>query len=487
MAGGYFGGGAGTAASPYLVEDADDLNSVRNNLSAHFRQTEHIDFALWGAWTPIGDFEGSYDGDDHVIANMEMNAAEAGIFATTDGASFANMLLFNIDVTGDSLVGSLAGDARNSTFTDVAVIASRVEGDEYVGGLIGRAISCSLDFIRVACDIHITDDTVSSSNYVGGIIGVCGLGSGDYLKRSYYKGTVTVASQWGASFVGGLVGYLSGFASSMVSECESYLFADGFEGWFVGGAFGGCYDRTKIQDCYSRSDIQAINPVTSESGGFVGGFIGEYFPEGDKPAGEYYDHLQRCYSASYVEGGSWNNKPPGGFAGSTHPVGIYTPDCYFDSTLHGSTTNMGGAEARTTAQMTWEHGATTYTGWDFATIWMADRSHRLNAGYPMFHRTVGIVEGEGKLSGLAKFVTVLLVGAVQVSTQLWADLVAFIETTILLSGTINVQTYLAILQKLLMWAKREGVYEPVEAYARHNGSYLQVTHVYKREDGTYRE
>ena len=36
MANGNFAGGKGTKSNPYLIEDADDLNAIRNNLVAHY-------------------------------------------------------------------------------------------------------------------------------------------------------------------------------------------------------------------------------------------------------------------------------------------------------------------------------------------------------------------------------------------------------------------------------------------------------------------
>ena len=57
MANGLFGGGDGTEISPYIVQDAQDLWAVRNNLSAHYVQANNIDLNIFvegNGWEAIG-------------------------------------------------------------------------------------------------------------------------------------------------------------------------------------------------------------------------------------------------------------------------------------------------------------------------------------------------------------------------------------------------------------------------------------------------
>ena len=46
MAQGFFAGGNGTKENPFLIEDADDLNAIRNNLSAHYKMINDILYLL---------------------------------------------------------------------------------------------------------------------------------------------------------------------------------------------------------------------------------------------------------------------------------------------------------------------------------------------------------------------------------------------------------------------------------------------------------
>lgn len=49
-----FAGGEGTEASPYVIETAAQLDSVREHLSAHFILMADIDLSAYESWAPIG-------------------------------------------------------------------------------------------------------------------------------------------------------------------------------------------------------------------------------------------------------------------------------------------------------------------------------------------------------------------------------------------------------------------------------------------------
>lgn len=68
MANGNFAGGDGTPENPYLIEDAFDLDAVRNNLRAHYQLINDIDlnispFNEGEGWEPINKTSiGTLDG-----------------------------------------------------------------------------------------------------------------------------------------------------------------------------------------------------------------------------------------------------------------------------------------------------------------------------------------------------------------------------------------------------------------------------------------
>ena len=103
-----FAGGSGVENDPYLIATKEQLNNVRNHLSAHFKllfdiEFNNSDFAEGGAFynegakfEPIGNFSdpftGSFDGNYHTIKNLCINAYSssddlyAGVFGCISGS-----------------------------------------------------------------------------------------------------------------------------------------------------------------------------------------------------------------------------------------------------------------------------------------------------------------------------------------------------------------------------------------------------------------
>lgn len=130
MANGSFAGGSGAENDPYLIEDAWDLDAVRNDLSAHYKLINDIDldispFNEGNGWTPISDFYGSLDGQGHSIINLyiKRTSGRTGLFSNNYG-TIENLILQGeangVDYTG-GLVGSnqSEGIIRNSIFNFV--------------------------------------------------------------------------------------------------------------------------------------------------------------------------------------------------------------------------------------------------------------------------------------------------------------------------------------------------------------------------------
>jgi len=214
MAGGTFGGGSGTSASPYLVEDAADLDAVRNNLSAYYLQTADIDLSGYSNWAPIGwsinglsPFTGRYDGAFCKISNLSINRPEEsriGLFGhVVTNLSIRNVCLYNCTVNGLDSVGSLVGAFEEKrvgqsyyfgTIESCSVNQAIVTGNKYVGGLAGY-VSANIKYCY-ARDINSVGSGDSKLD-IGGMIGYAGYSSLK-ITYSYIEGfTVTGAYQCG--------------------------------------------------------------------------------------------------------------------------------------------------------------------------------------------------------------------------------------------------------------------------------------------------
>jgi len=171
LAGGNFGGGTGTELDPYLVEDAADLNAVRNNLTAAYKQTANIDLISYTSWEPIGlPFSGRYDQNGYYIDNLQINSdfTYHGLFGV-----LANAVINNIDVRNASIintggptvyVGILAAIMSN-----VTMLRGKVQGEasctESTNGMVG-GLCASIENSSVIDQVEV--DVTLTGNVIGG-------------------------------------------------------------------------------------------------------------------------------------------------------------------------------------------------------------------------------------------------------------------------------------------------------------------------------
>ena len=164
MANGKFGGGNGTAAAPFLIEDADDLNAMRKYLSSYFKLANDINMNVYPynvheGWQPIMNFTGNLNGNRHTIFNLYINRPNEdniGLFGYNgqrrDLITFSvyDLALENIDITGRNYVGGILGryqcpwvgqsTAHNGKFSNMFVrvqVSGEIKGNRYVGGILG--------------------------------------------------------------------------------------------------------------------------------------------------------------------------------------------------------------------------------------------------------------------------------------------------------------------------------------------------------------
>lgn len=243
-----FSGGTGTQIDPFIVTTAEQLDLVRENLSAYYRLGSDIDLTdylapggaghlKWGTagWEPIGSsyrntFVGGFDGDRHVISGLWINRSTTdyvGLFgyvgAYSSAATVENLgVKISDGVNGNKYVGGLAGYFSYSSVINCYVTGG-VSGNRYVGGITGgngSIINC-----YAACD-------VSGGSYAGGLAGSTSYR--DHITNSYATGDIS-----GTSYVGGLVGGGSNgnvtncFATGNVSGSDSVGALTGSKSYFI--------------------------------------------------------------------------------------------------------------------------------------------------------------------------------------------------------------------------------------------------------------
>ncbi len=240
MAGGNFGGGTGTVLSPFLIEDAVDLNAVRNQPSGkYFKLVADIDLSLANltalglgdsgkGWKPIQSsnlisFSGYFNFNFHKITNLYINRPGEdciGLFnrlAAYDDITntISKPRIENVDIRGRNYVGALAGEwGGNETgrsvgiLENVSISGTRIQGVDYVGGIIGSMYADGQLQTPSLKNTKVDILEISGSTYVGGIFGIYFRVSSPTV-NTYPKiyNTLVISDRiYGTKCIGGLIG-----------------------------------------------------------------------------------------------------------------------------------------------------------------------------------------------------------------------------------------------------------------------------------------
>ncbi len=341
--------GSGTTDDPFLVDEAFELDIVRDWKNYNFIQTADIDLGIspWNedkGWEPIGNgtefFTGTYDGNGHTVSNLTINRPTEdynALFGYSLGAEFKDIIMTGASVSGNDKNAVLLAYSDSTSVTGCSV-SGNINGDFACGGLIGRSENSNIS----SC---ITDVSVTGTGkYTGGLVGRCH--DSTTIESCSTYGTVT-----GTNNTGGLAGLIE---NSNITQCISS--ANVISDLNSGGLIGYC-DNSEIIYSYSSGSVSA----GSNSGGFIGYTLNSV--------------VTHCYSTGSVDcpvsGGGLI-----GFEGS----GNSFTDCFWDIDTSGETSSAGGI-GKTTAQM---HCMYSFNNWDWENMWMI--TPEINNGYPFLER-----------------------------------------------------------------------------------------------------
>ncbi|PFK11111.1 halomucin [Bacillus cereus] len=208
----HFSGGGGSQDSPYLVENEEDLNNVRNNLSAYYTQTQDIimtSYQTGSGWNPISNFSGFFDGRGFEIKDLYIKRTQnnIGLFGEQKNGTIRRVRLTNVSITGNgSYVAALVGLKSNGEISDCAVLSGEIRNEgvsaSRTGGIVGEQGSGTIKRNYNHAAVY------SDGSFCGGIIGKNSAGS---ISSCYSTGKVidtTLAKN--ASYHGGFCGSNSG-------------------------------------------------------------------------------------------------------------------------------------------------------------------------------------------------------------------------------------------------------------------------------------
>lgn len=304
---GQWGGGDGSAANPYLIATAADLQllSTRINDPAqnatytdkHYRQVANIDMsgttiASIGSYVDNTDytatavslniatlpFKGVYDGGNYTISGLAINntaTAACGLFGYTEGATLKNIVIKDSQITSSFInVGALAGVAFDTTFeainvdaevngTAVIKFVEPADTKDYessmVGGVAGYVNGCTME------NVTFSGAAKSTSMHCGGIVAYAA--GTKFNKCTLAKGATVDA---GSHFCGGIASrarFLSTFDNCVVDGCVSN-FTDNYTGGITSHLTSG----------YAKNCLISKSACISSRGDHTGGIVGALQP-----------------------------------------------------------------------------------------------------------------------------------------------------------------------------------------------------------------
>ncbi len=382
-----FAGGDGTEANPYQVSTPEQLNAVRNNLSANYVQINDIDMSDWGNWEPIGtndnQFVGNYNGQKYKIINLTINYSEnntsIGLFGYGAKSIITNVNLeeFNIntldmyDFTG-SIVGyggtlincSATGNINSKCYSGggLAGIADVIENCTFNGIM---NFLCSSDFtFRKNLNIDILNMT---NNYLSGCYGgICGIGNKVSFSKTEGEFNASTTYQ---SFLGGIAGY-----SEIIKQCynnanlkiQTNGNASNCPEAYIGGISG---VSKEVSDCYN---IGSLVTISQNYAGMVGGITGLG-----------YGNYSNCYNVGALNNNSKYNWYKGGIIGLS-PFKTSTVNyCYSNVKALAGNGNVQSKIKNTNSMYLTEEqfkDKSSFENFNFGDIW--NMHSNANNGYP---------------------------------------------------------------------------------------------------------
>ncbi|MDD4291372.1 MAG: InlB B-repeat-containing protein [Clostridia bacterium] len=218
--------GEGSASSPYLISDYDDLiqfadyinNSATNTAYAekYYTLTSDIDLGgklIDGKWSgtsfmPIGSssnrFRGVFNGNGCTIKNLYIKSTSAtvGLFGYCEGATLLNVAISSGYVEGgNNYVGALCGIMKECVIKNAFSLVD-VVGMSNLGGIVGYADNSDMSNMVFGGTVY-----ASLGSYSGGLVGNNNKGK---LFNSFCVGKVTGYS---------ISGVIAGVNSGTVSAC----------------------------------------------------------------------------------------------------------------------------------------------------------------------------------------------------------------------------------------------------------------------------
>lgn len=209
-------------------------------------------------WTPVNDFKGSFDGQNHSISNMKITIASSnvGLFGSITG-KVSNLKLygeikFDSDTNAVSHIGGVVGYASNAKISNAMSYVNISSGNrielKHTGGVIGTMNGGTT---VENCMYYGNIKLEMARDCIGGVVGYAK--NGDSIINCANAGSVTALQK--DAMTGGVLGYVNS-NGTILKNCYNYGKVKNGNGVSCGAVIGMAksYDTTKITNNYYLKD-----------------------------------------------------------------------------------------------------------------------------------------------------------------------------------------------------------------------------------------
>ena len=286
--------GEGTDAKPYLIRSGNDLNYLSDRIANFTTITglnedetqNNCDVAARYAtvklmndislenhpFQPIGgvfvlnnnsygselNFRGVFDGNNHEISNVKIvgdSNGNASFFGYVSGAIIKDLIVTNLDVTGEREVAGLIGHIRYDSIDNKQNIIRNC----YVQG-------------KVIANEYVENSTSTEETwYTGGIVAAC-------EGNTIIENCTTDLEIKSSIFVGGIVGWINNYRDNIPEEqnysikIKNCTVNGKVEGNSKYAGIAGEIDGANIINCVSNAEIKSSNKsgTTNYAAGLIG-------------------------------------------------------------------------------------------------------------------------------------------------------------------------------------------------------------------------
>gem|GEM_PF-1225021 len=278
------------------------------------------------------------------------------------------------NIKSQGFTGGLVGEGGGIEINNSSFIGN-INSHVNVGGLIGYG---SADVIKSHAEVNITNAAFQPAIGNASIPGLWG-GIGGHIGGSIVNSSAIVnmqpisisESNQYVGYMGGLIGWSEAVVIQNSYSEGDIIIADNkiYEGRYIGGLAGHLQNIWPDYEYGIKDNYSKVNISTDMAGYRIGGLFGS--------ASSNYD-INNSYSIGNINvSGTKTNV--GGLIGIKSST-VAISNSYWNTETSGQTTSAGGSP-RTTDQMTYPDYPSTYTDWDFSSVWAEDMEGT-NDGYP---------------------------------------------------------------------------------------------------------